>query len=175
MKKRRTLIISLLLVAALCLGVGYAALTDILDIAGTIDLSREEAEKEFNLDIMFDEQVIVSDPTLATARRNTDNDDKGTFSVTGFKAVDDEVTITYKILNIGELDAQVTPKVITNTYAENLSYTTDWDKVGGGMETKTIVAGGEQTISITVKLTQLPTETIQANFNLELSVVADEA
>lgn len=172
--KRRSTIIALLLVAALTLGIGYAALTDILDIAGTIDLSKEDAEKEFNLDIYFSETVTVSDPDVATARRNGDNDDKGTFSVTGLKQVGQQVTITYTILNVGELDATVTPSTLLENHTDKLQYTTDWDDGEGGYVSKVIAAGGSETIAITVKLIELPTITFQANFTIELEATAED-
>lgn len=172
--KRRSTIIALLLVAALTLGIGYAALTDILDIAGTVDLSKDDAEKEFNLDIYFSETVTISDPALATGRRNTDNDDKGTFSVTGLKQVGQQVTITYTIVNEGELDATVTPSTMLETYTDKLQYTTDWDDGAGGYVSKVIAAGGSETIAITVKLIELPTTTVQANFTIELDATADD-
>ena len=45
MKRRRNVIISLLLVAALALGIGYAAVTDVLDITGSADVSAAQVEE----------------------------------------------------------------------------------------------------------------------------------
>ena len=44
MKKRRTFIVSMLLVAALALGIGYAALTDVLEVTGRADINQSQAE-----------------------------------------------------------------------------------------------------------------------------------
>ena len=53
MKKRRTFIVSMLLVAALALGIGYAALSDTLDINGTADVNQSQAEADFDLNVYF--------------------------------------------------------------------------------------------------------------------------
>jgi hypothetical protein len=156
------------------LGIGYAALTDTLKIAGTIDLTKDDAEKEFNLDIHFSETVTVDDPTKATGSRNADDDDKGTFSVTGLKKVGEKVSITYTIVNDGEIEATVTPKTLLNTYTDKLIYSTDWDNGEGGYVPKVISAKGSETITITVELKALPTETMQANFTIEFTAVADD-
>jgi hypothetical protein len=156
------------------LGIGYAALTDILDIAGTIDLAKDDAEKEFNLDIHFSETVTVDDSTKATGRRNADNDDKGTFSVTGLKKVGDKVSITYTIVNDSEIEATITPKTLLNTYTDKLIYSTDWDDGEGGYVSKVIGAKSSETITITVELKALPTETMQANFTIEFTATADD-
>ena len=42
MKKRRTTLIALTLTAALCLGIGYAAVTTTLDVTGKADVNADE-------------------------------------------------------------------------------------------------------------------------------------
>ena len=54
MKKRRSLVISLLLIAALAIGVGYAAINDIpLDITGTAEVAADQA----NFKVIFKDPV----------------------------------------------------------------------------------------------------------------------
>ena len=51
MRNRKTVVAAFLLVAVMMLGVGYAALTDILDITGSADVNQSAAEEAFNEDI----------------------------------------------------------------------------------------------------------------------------
>ena len=53
MKNRRLVIGAFLLVAVLCLGVGFAALQDTLSINGTLSYNPAAAEEEFNADVQF--------------------------------------------------------------------------------------------------------------------------
>ena len=170
MKKRRTLIIPLLLVAALTLGIGYAALSDVLDIQGTAEISAGIAEEAFNQDVYFS---AVAPGTGITASINPDNNDKATFTATGFSQVGDTVSVTYTIKNDSEhYAANVTPELIQNSNAAYFNITSDWAST-----MQTIAAGGEKTITITVELIKLPTAAdglTTASFNIELTAVTAE-
>ena len=74
MKRRRTLITSLLLVAALALGIGYAALTDVLDINGTAKVEESAAEDAFNADVYF--SAAVANQAGNAASVDADDNDK---------------------------------------------------------------------------------------------------
>ena len=169
MKKRRTLIISLLLVAAIVLGVGYAALTDILDIQGTAEISIGKAEEAFNEDVYFSD---VSQGNGYTASINADNNDKASFTATGFTKEGDTISITYTIKNDNEdYDALVTPKLLQNSNAEYFYISSDWQSTP-----QTIEKMGEKTITVTVEPLKLPTgaELAGASFNIELTAVTVE-
>lgn len=164
--KRRTLIISFLLIAALALGIGYAALTDVLDIQGTTEVNQSAAEESFNHDIYFS-AVSEADDGSYTAQINTDNSDKASFTVTGLKDKNDAVSITFTISNVGDLDAVVTPKLLQNSNPDYFSITSDWQSTA-----QTIAARTTKDITITVTLLELPTVTQAASFNIELTAVA---
>lgn len=170
MKKRRTLIISLLLVAALSLGIGYAALSDVLDIQGTAEISAGIAEEAFNQDVYFS---AVNPGSGITASINPDNNDKATFTATGFSQVGDKVSVTYTIKNDSEhYAAAVTPKLLQNSNEDYFGISSDWSSA-----TQTIAAGAEKTITITVELIKLPTVSdglTTASFNIELTAVTVE-
>lgn len=170
MKKRRTLIISLLLVAALTLGIGYAALSDVLDIQGTAEISAGIAEEAFNQDVYFS---AVNPGKGITASINQDNNDKATFTATGFTQVGDVVSVTYTIKNDSEhYAANVTPKLLQNSNEEFFKITSDWAST-----MQTINASSEKTITIYVELVKLPTVAeglTTASFNIELTAVTVE-
>lgn len=97
MKKRRTLIISLLLVAALCLGVGYAAMSTELSITGYARSRNTENVLNVNfIDAEKDDTGIVT----ATAAESTVSytSKAATFGISNF-AEDDFVVFTYTVKN----------------------------------------------------------------------------
>jgi uncharacterized repeat protein (TIGR01451 family) len=168
MKSRKGLI-SIMLVAVLLLGIGYAALTDTLDITGSADVNQSAAEEAFNEDIYF--SAAVANETGNTASVNADNNDKASFTAKTLKGKGDKVTFTFTIKNDGDIAATVTPKLnatLGNTNPEYFSLTSDWD--GGA---KTLAAGSEVTYTLTVELLKTPTETVAASFLIELTAVAE--
>ena len=78
MKNRKIVIVAFLLIATLLLGIGYAALTDTLDITGSADVNVSDLEKEYEEDIYF--SAAVANETGNTASVNSDNNDKASFS-----------------------------------------------------------------------------------------------
>ena len=111
MKKRRTLIISMLLIAALCLGIGYAAVaaTDELTIGGTISADKTLMNNEFDEDVYFsavdtDTSNLKTSSATVSATITPDGapnngGDVGVFTVTGLAEVGESVTATYTIQN----------------------------------------------------------------------------
>ena len=168
MKNTKSLI-AFLVIAVMLLGIGYAALTDTLDITGSADVNQSAAEEAFNSDIYF--SAAVANETGNTASVNADNNDKASFTANTLKGKGDKVTFTFTIKNDGDVDATVTPKLnatLGNTNPEYFSLTSDW---GGG--SKVLAAGSEVTYTLTVELLKTPTETIAGSFLVELTAVAE--
>ena len=169
MKNRKGLI-AFLVLAVMLLGVGYAALTDTLDITGSADVNQSAAEEAFNEDIYFSAAVANEDGN--TASINADNNDKASFTAKTLKGKGDKVTFTFTIKNDGDVAATVTPKLnatLGNTNPEYFSLTSDWDGAS-----KTLAAGGELTYTLTVELLKTPTETVAGSFLVELTAVSIE-
>lgn len=167
MKKRRSTIIAFLLVAALCLGIGYAALTDVLDIQGTAEVNLAGVESDFDANVYFS---AVSSGTGYTASINADNNDKGSFTVNGLTEKDQEITVTFTIKNDHDLPVTVTPAVKQNSNETYFGLSSDWQS-----QPQTIDAMSEKTIAVTVTLLESPTELQVASFNIELTAVADNS
>ena len=168
MKNRKSLI-AVLLVAVMLLGIGYAALTDTLDITGSADVNQSAAEEAFNEDIYFSAAVANEDGNTASV--NADNNDKASFTAKTLKGKGDKVTFTFTIKNDGDVAATVTPKLnasLGNTNPEYFSLTSDWDG-----EAKVLAANSEITYTLTVELLKTPTETIAGSFLVELTAVAE--
>ena len=171
MKNRRNIIVAFLLCACLIVGVGYAALTDILDVTGSADVNQSAAEEAFNEDIFF--SAAVANEAGNTASVNADNNDKASFTANTLKGKGDKVTFTFTIKNDGDVNATVTPKLnatLGNTNPEYFSIVSDWDGA-----TKDLAAHSEITYTLTVELLKTPTETISGSFLVELTVNSVDA
>ena len=171
MKNRRNVVIAFMIVAVMLLGIGYAALSDTLDITGSADVNQSAAEEAFNEDIFF--SAAVANETGNTASVNADNNDKASFTANTLKGKGDKVTFTFTIKNDGDVAADVTPKLnatLGNTNPEYFSITSDW-----GGATKTLDAHSEVTYTVTVELLKTPTETISGSFLIELVAVSVDA
>lgn len=190
MKNRNTVIVAFLLAAVMILGVGYAAVTDTLDITGTLDAGA--SSEIFNSHVKFvgvrnalGEYVTeYSADGLYTARVNADNDDKASFTVTGLKVQGDTTTITYKITNTSDLRAVITVRSATNSnaaYFEVLYYVNDVEcittpaSVTEGTELGTIAPKtGEMTITVKVTLLHTPVENQSATTTFEFVASGEE-
>ena len=169
MKNRKTVVVAFLLCAVMLLGVGYAALTDTLDITGSADVNQSAAEEAFNEDIYF--SAAVANQTGNTASVNADNNDKASFTAATLKGQGDKVTFTFTIKNDGDVAATVTPKLnasLGNTNPEYFSIKSDWDGAS-----KTLAAHSEITYTLTVELLKTPTTTLAGSFLVELTAVAE--
>ena len=169
MKNRRNVVVAFLVVAVMLLGIGYAALTDVLDITGSVDVNQSAAQNEFDQDIYF--SAAVANQEGNTASVNNDNNDKASFSAKTLKLKGDKVTFTFTIKNDGELDALVTPKLnatLGNTNPEYFNITSDWNGAS-----KVLAAHSEITYTITVELIKIPTDAVTGSFLVELNAVAD--
>lgn len=179
MKNRKLAIVAFLLCATMLVGLGYAAVTNVLDIQGSASVSAEVAEKEFNEDIYFagvvkGTELVQTVDTAAglgyTANINVNNKDKGQFTVTGLTNKDDAQTITFRIKNDSEHDATVSLKTKTNSNETNFDFTHYFgteDKT-----TTTIAAGGTVDVTVKVLLKNQLTAADSASFTIELNVTA---
>lgn len=177
MKNRNTIVVLFLLVAAMLLGVGYATLSDTLDITGSADINVSDLEKAYEDDIYF----VSASPepsTLNTASLNPDNKDKASFSAVSLQKKGDKAVFTFVIANESAHDVVVTPKLnatLGNTNPAYFSITSSWNA-----QSRTIpaMADGSATPStieyvVTVELLEDPTEAVSGSFLIELVAVAD--
>ena len=167
MKNRRTVVVAFLLCAVMLLGVGYAAVTDVLDINGTADVNPESA---FNDDIYF--SAAVANETGNVASLVDGDPDMANFTVYSLSGQGNAATFTFTIENAGDLDAVVTPTVAQdgNNHPEYFELFSDWNG-----QPKTIAAGTSMTYTLTVKLRQTPPSSLHGVFHIELTAEAVDA
>ena len=172
MKNRKIVVVAFLLIAMLLLGVGYAALTDTLDITGSADVNLTDLEKEYENEIYFSD-AVANDGQPNTASVNADNNDKASFSAKSLLHKDETTSFTFTIQNDSQYDVTVTPKLnatLGNTNPTYFEITSDWSGT-----TKTIPAGQTATYTLTVKLLEDPTSAVSGSFLVELVASAVEA
>ena len=146
MKNRKTVIIAFLLVAALVLGIGYAAYSTKLFINGTAEVASEA--------IAFTNAVTItnaesSDPTYGTASEG--DGQYATFEVFGMTQKDQRVTFTYTITNNSDVAVKVNCTTLPTTTAANSIFS-----VVQGMHSEVTIpaSGGTADVTVTVVLTQ---------------------
>ena len=100
MKKRRTLIISLLLVAALCLGIGYAALSRDLQINGSANLqgNNEVFDSAFISGSITDSEMKDDTKSPATVSV-TEGSTTASYTIDGLAVENDTVEMTFVVKN----------------------------------------------------------------------------
>ena len=176
MKNRRITIVAFLLIAALTLGFGYAAVTNVLDIQGSASVSATAAEAEFNANVYFSgvkkggelvQSIVAGDNLGYTANINTNNNDKAQFTVTGLEKSGDKYSITFVVQNDSAFDAKISVKTNTNTNTANFEFT-------NSLASDTITAGGSVEVTVTVELITELTSAASGSFVIEHDVTAGE-
>lgn len=113
MKNRKNVLIVFAVLAILCLGIGYAALTDKLVMTGTITTGQASVEEEARFDIDW---VEFGEPSMINGNVSfvpgaIDNDaDTASFTISGFAAKGDSLWVLASFKNVSpdELNAAVT-------------------------------------------------------------------
>ncbi len=160
MKNRRNVVIALLLIAVLCVGIGYAALNDTINFTGKISYTPD-------FDIVWG---TATDPdSILTNSEGTDTD---TFTVsmdTTEWVVGETKTFTVTVKNASRYDAEnVAVQALTTTAVED-NYTVTAEVTGAD----TIAVGGTTTVTVTVTMDSYPTDTVtDAEFTFQ--VYADQ-
>lgn len=168
MKKRRTLIIALLLVAALCLGIGYAAVSETLLWNGTIENDAVEFVVKFETtaesavsgagDAEDKEKILsLSNPGDPGGRTVAP-------AVDGLTVVGDSVTFTYTVKNYSNVIVEL--KELTTDFNNEYFKLTlgDWDK--------TVLDVNEiATVDVTVELIKVSDIIETATFTITAEAV----
>ncbi len=168
MKKRKTLVVSLLLIAALALGIGYAALSDDLFATGTVGINLDHAEDAFQADVYFSKAGFLNTAngtaTIGELATGTGDNDKLIIAVAegALKGAGESVVCAVELANKGDLDALVTITELTNTNEEYFKITTSWAD-----NTATLAHNGTADLSITITCLKTPsTEAVNSTFEI---------
>ena len=164
MKKRRNLIIALLLIAALALGIGYAAVTDTLSIGGNATVKPHQE----NLIVEFDS---IKNPSKCTAAIQTDKT-VATFTTTQLVNGGETATATFVVKNNSpEYSATIdAPSIVITTGDLYFNVTTDF-----GTASRTLAPNEVTEFTVTVELERAVVEEQTCEFTITNTVTAVEA
>ena len=160
MKNRRIVVVALMLVAVLCVGVGYAYLQDDITFTGKVSYTA-------------DFQIVWGTPTDSEGiLTNPEGEGTDTFTVsmdTTDWPVGETKTFTIPVQNISRYDAEnVAVQALTQTEVAG-NYTVTADVTGNN----TIDAGDTTTVTVTVTMNSYPTATV-TDAKFSFTVHADQ-
>lgn len=172
MKNRKIIVTAFILVAIMVLGVGYAAVSDTLDIQGTADITATDAGETLNEDVYFSgimkgdtrvDAIVAGDNLGYVASININDNDMAHFTVSSLKKAGDSVTITYEVTN--ESTNPVTLALKNSSSTEPIfTVTTELDSA-----TKVVGAGSTTTVWVTVTLNADPTAAVTGAFTVGIT------
>lgn len=151
MKNRKLVIVSFMIIAALTLSIGYAALSTTLTINGTAGVSAEAIE--FTNDVIFT-GAQSNNETFGTAAV-AQNGQTASFTVSGITQKDDRVQFTYTIKNNSEHDVNIEITTHPTTSATDSKFS-----VSTALGSNTIAAGQSITATVTVILNETVTQAV---------------
>lgn len=179
MKNRKTVVIAFLVVAAMILGVGYAALTDTLSIIGNAHIDIDSANKTFDEKIYFSAaEATSSTGTGTTADVASYTPDDATYTANKLATVGEKSVFTFTITNDSNVDADVTVASTKLSGVENPSntnvdkFTVDYAYPDGMTIAKN---GGTITVVVTVTVKEPITSATSATFGIELTATSVDA
>ncbi len=168
MTNRKTIVVAFMLIAVMVLGVGYAAVSDTLDIQGTADISSTGAGEVLNEDIYFTgvmkgdtmvDAISAGDNLGYTAHINSQDNDMAHFTISSLSSTASEaVIITYVVKNDSTNDVTLEKKNSSTTEA---IFTVETELDAG---TKTLAAGSTTTVWVKVYLNDDPTDAVTSAF-----------
>ena len=171
MKNRKNILTAFIICALLLVGIGYATLTDTLQIDGTADGKWNDTTviipddpTDPDNDELFDiEWVTTTDPTTAIlsnyeyatdsltvqAAYGADVEANATLTVTKMSVKGEKVSATYKFKNVSteNYKAEVKAEILSTNTKVNVSYFFNADA-----STVTLAPGEEATITVVVEM-----------------------
>lgn len=178
MKNRKTIIVAFLLVAAMAIGVGYAALTDTLTIIGNAHIDTDIANSTFDQRVYFSASAASSTTGTGTeddvASHTTDD---ATFTANKLAVVGEKSVFTFTIKNDSNVDAtiSVNPTKLSGdanpTNSNSDKFTVDYAYPDGMTIAKN---GGTIKVTVTVTVAEPVTSATSATFGIELTATSVE-
>ena len=175
MKKRKAAVVGVIMAAALTFGVGYAALSDSMQIDGRMNVNGGTA---FDADIYFTSAGEVG-ATAYTATIATDKD-AASFTVSGLSGKGESVTIPFVISNFGDNDAWVSVKTAPSASSElHPNYGTIYTLSTDLTAAKKLAAGTTETpttltVNVTVTMIATPEDPVADTFTVMLDVSSND-
>ena len=160
MRKTSKIIVTVVIIAIILLGIGYAAIQNItLTIAGTAAADPSQA----NFKVMFSGTPTVSDETYVAAAIT--DDINATMNINGLTKKGESVSATYIVQNVSNDISADLKLATTNSNTEFFTLKSEVGKVS-------LIAGEATTVTLTVELTKTPIqESVNATIGLQLEAM----
>ena len=176
MKNRKIVVVAFLVLAAMLLGVGYAALTDTLTIIGNAHIDYDVANKTFDERVYFSAAEATSSTGTGTVADTASyNLDDATFTANKLALVNEESVFTFTITNDSNVDAviSVEDKKLSGDVNPSNSNSEKFDVEYTYPDGNTIEKlGGTITVVVTVKVKVPVTAATSATFGIELTATS---
>lgn len=149
MKRRRNLLVALLLVCAMGIGVGYAALTTDLTINGTAQLEAIEGQVYFSKAELSGSVAEIAwnggEPTVGEGTKDL------TFSIKGFDAVGEKATVAIEITNPHDFAVKIKGLTVAPEFdATSINGTKYFSFTNTLANEQVIPAGGKHPVTIVI-------------------------
>ena len=178
MKNKKLAVIAFMLIAVLTIGFGYAALTDILTIKGSAEVTAAGAETGFDEKIYFTAatvtQGVTENSSFIDTASITNDKDIANFSANSLNSSDDVVVFTFTVTNASDHDATIGVRVGTAESA-NPTQSANYFDISYDVPSSVVAKkGGEVDITVTIRLEDGvtpptdPANKMTANFVCEL-------
>ena len=165
MKNRRITLIAFMLVAALTMGIGFAAYSTTLAIHGTTAVSAEALK--FTEDVQF---INASSSNEAFGKADVGDGQTATFTVSGMTQYNDRVHFTYTIINNSDYDVNI--DITTHPTPAATSKCTVTTALSSNTITK---QGGTITATVTVVLNETVNQVVDPiNWTIEYTAISAE-
>lgn len=176
MKQKRTFVTLLLVIAILCLGIGYAVINaKPLTIGGNVEASPNASNFVVQFKNNGTAEVTVGPEDTITATP-TASGTAATLNIEGLTAAGETVTATWTIANTSPdllADISITSSAISDDVeaADYFEITTTVDGIDEENTTKRLNAvNGETTVTVVVKLIKTPVDTdVTGTINVQLN------
>ena len=179
MKNRKFVVVAFLVVAAMLLGVGYAALTDTLTIIGNAHIDHDVANKTFDERVYFSTAEATSTTGTGTVADTASYTlDDATFTANKLALVNEKSVFTFTITNDSNVDAVISVEAtklsgdVNPTNSNTDKFTVEYSYPQGMQIAKN---GGTITVVVTVTVKEPVTTATSATFGIELTATSVDA
>ena len=176
MKNRKIVVTAFVLIAALMLGIGYAALTDTLTIIGNAHIDIGQANTTFDGKVYFSAAEATASTGSGTVEDTASyTPDDATFTANKLATMGEVSTFTFTITNDSNVDAVISVNATKLSGAANPSnsnsnkFTVDYSYPDGMTIAKN---GGTITVVVKVTVKEPVTVATSATFGIELTATS---
>jgi hypothetical protein len=174
MKNRKFIVAAFLLAAAMLLGVGYAALTDELAIAGTLKTDTTASMDEFDGDVYFSAASIIRDDTgNKSVAQILEGRDDAKIEALHFTENQQTVVAKFTITNLAENEFAAlidgSSVTVTNDAVSHdpvFGVTWSWSDTVLDTNNVTLQPGESKDLWVTITLNETPQEIHNAAFTI---------